>query len=78
MQGRAVEGRRLTVREVDNVADPLASADWNAAEEVDHITERVRAVFVTAQNPGIIGTLPQVLLREQEGEVWYIHRRIGH
>ena len=60
------------------MAGLLASADWNAAEEVNHVTERVRAVFVAAHNPWIVGTLPPVLLRDQEGEVWYIHRRIGH
>ncbi len=40
------------------MADPLTSSDWNAAEEVDHVFERIGAVFVAAQDLGVVRTLP--------------------
>ena len=39
------------------MADVLTSSDWDAAEEVNHVFERIGAVLVAAEHPGITGTL---------------------
>ena len=39
------------------MADPLTRADGNAAEEVDHVRERIRTVLVPAENPRVVRTL---------------------
>lgn len=43
------------------MADPLTSPDRDAAEEVDQFFERIKVVFVAAEDPGIVRILPLVL-----------------
>ncbi len=39
------------VGQSDHVAHPLSHVYWYTAEEVDHVVDRVRAVFVAAEQP---------------------------
>ena len=39
------------------MTDPLTCSDWDAAEEVDHVFQRIRTGFVAAENPRIGATL---------------------
>ena len=40
---------------------PLTRSDWNAAEKVDHIFQRIRTCLMTAEDPRIGDTLVKAL-----------------